>query len=321
MEPAFFKIFDGMELLPDAWQASRREPLWCFNPALTRWKDQWLLAYRVVLSDQRRRIAICLLDKNLNVVRNSIVPFSDMIRFAKGSNYLARVTSWFADPRIFILGDRAFLYFNSGWHEPMNHQFVVELASGSLAPAGCARELCLREDRQKIEKNWMLFGERLGYAVYSTSPHCILQLDEEDDAFIHFREVDRSPPFELNRLGIAALRGGAPPFRWGENYFSFCHSVAPTSSGTKYETCAYTFSARPPFKPQLGPRKTIQLPRTVAAPKLPKLNPAIHEVTYICGAVLFRDQWHLSYGIDDQLCALAIIPSSNIAGSMASLTG
>jgi len=50
-----------------------------------------------------------------------------MIRFAKGSNYLARVTSWFADPRIFILGDRAFLYFNSGWHEPMNHQFVVGL--------------------------------------------------------------------------------------------------------------------------------------------------------------------------------------------------
>ena len=42
----------------------------------------------------------------------------------------------FADPRLYRLAGRLFVYWNSGWHEPQNHQFLQELDPVSLRPVG-----------------------------------------------------------------------------------------------------------------------------------------------------------------------------------------
>ena len=69
-----------------------------FNPGILRHGKGWIFAYRVVLSDLVRRIAICKLNGDFHVCEGSEVPFTDLIRFRAGGGYSEFALSWFADP-------------------------------------------------------------------------------------------------------------------------------------------------------------------------------------------------------------------------------
>jgi hypothetical protein len=315
-------LLETPRLLPDAWlPAPDAGPVRAFNPALLRAEDGWLLAYRVVLPDGARRIGLCRLDRTLAVVAGSTLPITDRVRFRRGHDYPEVALRWFADPRLYRFGARIYLYWNSGWHEPRNHQFLQELDPRSLLPVGTARELQLAGTRRKLEKNWTFFAApETGkvHAIYSILPHRVLSDDLSGEGDIRCETTS-----ELNwslddyPASHGGLRGGAPPCLWRGEYWVFCHSVHDAPEGYRYAAAAYRFSANAPHHPTARPRR--ELPIRAAggeARAYHKLNPAVGEVIYPCGAAHDGDRWMISHGINDEQCAITSLTDEEVEATL-----
>jgi hypothetical protein len=310
------------ELLPEMWRHFLPAgPVRAFNPGLLRDGDGWLFAYRIVGHDGRRRLAVCRLDRNLGVVAGSPVPLSDLVRFAAHQGFPVVVTQWFADPRLYRLLDRLFIYWNSGWHEPQNEQFLQELDRQTLSPIGPPRVFVLRDGgRQKLEKNWMLFEAPDGglRAVYSVAPHRVLDFSLAGDGAIEFANVAVS---EWTLTAYPAchggLRGGAPPVSAGGYFWSFCHSVHDAPDGYRYAACVYRFASTPPFHATDEPISPLDLGRLSGAPRAhPRLNPAVGEVIYPCGAARDGDRWLLSLGVNDERAVIVTVEPAAILATL-----
>lgn len=313
------KIFRSEELVPEAWQVHGAD-VWTFNPAILRDGDGWIMAYRVVIAgDLRRRIAMCRLSDDFAVQGSSVIVFSDLVRFAPEAPISGQATTWFADPRLYRLGGRHFLYWNSGWHEPANHQFLQEFDPETLRPVGRPREMTL-SGRRALEKNWMLFGDGPFHAVYSVDPHRVLEFELCGNGPMEFREAATvSHGGGYARLH-GGLRGGAPPQKAGDSYISFCHSIHGEPGDYRYEIAAYRFEASPPFRPAAMPTGPVGLPAEFRPPRtLPKLNSAVGQVLYPAGAQLVERDWVLSYGLNDERCCIVVIPEADVAATMTSI--
>lgn len=314
-------VFDADDLLPDAWRAAAgTTAVWAFNPALVREGEGWIMAYRMILPDRVRRIAMCRLDRGLRVVPGSPHAISDHLRFPATARYPDIVHAYFADPRLYRWDERLFLYWNSGWHEPANHQFLHELDPVTWAPVGRPRELTRCGERRPIEKNWTFFRDPRGamYCVYSITPHRVLRVSLEGGEDIHGEEV-ASTDFPLGYYPPChgGLRGGAPPVFHEGRFWSFIHSIHDGADGYRYESAAYCFAADVPFAPLAEPVRALDLAgssRTVR--HLPQLNPAVGSVEYPCGAAIDNEHWLVSLGVNDERCAIARIPHATVAGSM-----
>lgn len=313
-------VFDNRELLPPAWRTAQDAAVRTFNPGLIRDGAGWLLAYRVVTEPAlQRRIALCRLDAEFRVA-SAPMPLSDGIRFSHPELLPAQATHWFADPRLYRFGKRLFVYWNSGWHEPQNCQFLQELEPTTLRSIGAPRELMLRAGRQKLEKNWGLFEcDGALYAIYSVNPHRVLTFSVGGEGPIACE--DAAPPTP-NPGGFAqihgGLRGGAPPQQVCDHFYSFCHSIENGPSGYEYVPSVYRFDARPPFAPTDMPRCAlpIALPH-VGRRQLPKLNPAIGDIVYPSGAAYAEGKWVVSLGVDDEHCAVAILDHAAVLATLA----
>jgi hypothetical protein len=314
-------VFDNEQLLPSEWRGGEAgRALRIFNPGLLRDGDGWLLAYRVVAEpDRKRRIAICRLDREFGVVAESQIPLSDLVRFRVPHNLPLQATEWFADPRLYRFGDRLFVYWNSGWHEPRNYQYLQELDARTLQPVGAPRELTLATERQKLEKNWGLFEAESGlHAVYGANPHRVLSFSLAGEQAIVFTDAFAAVP---NAGGFAqvngGLRGGAPPQRGENRFYSFCHSIENLPNGYGYVPSVYTFSAEPPFAPLEMPTRPLPIEVPVTARRrLPKLNPAIGDIIYPAGAAYDGGRWLISVGIDDERCAIAVLNHADVAATL-----
>jgi hypothetical protein len=310
-------VFDAAALLPPDWRsAAGAGPVRTFNPALLRDGAGWLLAYRVVLPDGRRRLALSRLDPALRVIAGSQFPLSDRVTFPQSAPYPEIACQWLADPRLYRWGDRVFIYWNSGWHEPQNHQFLQELEPTALEPLGPPRELRLRGARQRLEKNWTFFATHDGslHAVYSILPHRILRFSLAGHGDIVFDEVENIawsnaayPPSH------GGLRGGAPPVWHDGCFWSFCHSVHDGTHGYRYAAGVYCFSATPPFAPTAEPVQPLDLGGPFRATRAyPRLNPAVAEVIYPCGAAHDGTRWLISHGINDEQCAISRVAQAEV---------
>jgi hypothetical protein len=316
---AFCVVFEPKDLLPEAWASfGDSGPVRIFNPGILRDKEGWIFAYRVVGPDSLRRIGVCRLDSGFKPVPGSQVPFTDLVKFTPEAGYSERTMNWFADPRLFRALGRIWLYWNSGWHEPMNHQFVQELDGADLRPVGLPRELVLRGERRALEKNWMFFGDDSTYVVHSVCPHRILEASWAAEDRVECSEIV-STRWDSGSFSAmyGDLRGGAPPQRVGEDCFSIGHAVAGTPGEYSYVAAVYRFSAVFPFAPNSAPRKPIELPNPFGGNRIfPKLNPAVGRVIYPCGAAFDGGQWIVSYGINDERCAIAAISHDEILASL-----
>jgi hypothetical protein len=313
-------VFDNPALLPSTWltpEAARSARV--FNPALLRDGSGWLLAYRVVTEPSlRRRIALCRLDEEFRVVAGSQLPLSDLLAVERTDATALEATVWFADPRLYRLGGRIFLYWNSGWHEPQNHQFLQELDANTLRPLGSPRELLLRGNRQKLEKNWSLFEHDGVYAIYSVNPYRVLATAMQGDGPIECADAALPLPnadgFAQNHGG---LRGGAPPQRVDDHFYSFCHSIEDGESGYRYVASVYRFAAKFPFAATDMPHEPLKLSvPTSARRSLPKLNAAVAEVVYPAGAAFVNGHWAVSFGIDDERCAIAVLSMQEVVQTL-----
>lgn len=314
-------FFEPEELLPAAWSGLAAGPLHTFNPGIERSADgNWLLSYRVVGADGRRRIGICRLDRHYRLIPGTAAALSDGFVFRAPNSYPTVVLDWFADPRLLRLQDKLFVYWNSGWHEPRNHQFLHEIDEATLRPIGTARELVLAgAERRKLEKNWMLFGQAgRTLAVYSAQPQRVLECDLGGSGDIPCREIANTdwaaPEYPACHGG---LRGGAPPRLAGELFWSFCHTVHDGPEGYCYRPAVYAFHATPPYAPAATPVASLDLTRgPLPVRRHPRLNPAVDEVVYPCGAVRDGRDWVVSWGLNDERCAISILPQSLVEAAV-----
>jgi predicted GH43/DUF377 family glycosyl hydrolase len=326
-ESARCVVFDVAALLPDAWKTiAGNGPVRVFNPGLLPDGNGWLFAYRLVAGDGLRRIALCRLNDKLQVLAGSPAPLTDFVRFRAAVEYPEIARRWFADPRLYRLGGRLFIYWNSGWHEPRNYQFVQELEPRSLRPQGPPRELLLREPRQKLEKNWTFFaGDDLPAnefrAVYSISPHRVLAFSLAGEGDVTFEEcAQREWSLTSYPPSHGGLRGGAPPVRLGDRFWSFCHSVHGIENEYAYLPATYSFDAKHPFTPRAAPTRPLAMAGEEAKQRLfPRLNTAVGEVIYPCGAAWDGTRWLISHGINDERCAISVLDHAAVAATVQDL--
>jgi hypothetical protein len=309
-----WKIYDNRSLVPSSWRHLANGPeIWCFNPTMLKINKGWVFVYRIVLTDQRRRIAACFLDDDQEVIQGSQVALSDYIRFPQEANFSDRAKSWFADPRIYDVGDRLVVHFNTGWHMPHNHQFIVPIDPETLLPLELAREINLVKPRQNLEKNWVFLGKELDLLVYSPDPHRTAKQVGEDKLSLYYELHEELETSAILRTGSGQLRGGAPPVRRGDFYYSFCHMIVDVEGSIDYQVAVYRFHAMPPFKRL--PESLVMLnllPPLTSQRLLPKLNPAVGRVIYPSGAVLADSHWHLACGLNDEYCAIVSITESHL---------
>ena len=316
------QLFDETSLTPNAWVKGARTPCHLFNPAITRFRNQLLLIYRVVTPDGRRRLAMCCLTDDLHVVPESVTPFSDFLH--EGSD-------WHADGRFCTFRDRLFVHYNDGGlrgRQGVNQIYLVEVDPVRLIPQGRPRPLLLAGQRRPVEKNWLLFehdGEL--WAIYSIAPQVVLQVTLGDDGPVLCRPVyrhDWDVQGYTRRYG--QLRGGTPPVRVGDQYVAFFHSSfvahpwrhrlyrllrqAPINT-IHYVGGVYGFAAKPPFAPLWLHSSPLLMP-----PRLPRrrqqLNPAVEYSAYPCGAILQNQHWLVTLGARNEYCCLAKVPQAAI---------
>ncbi len=307
------QIIDSVSLVPHEWRAlAACGPIYVFNPSITEFRQRKLIAYRVVLSDRRRRIAIAALNQNNQVIPESIVALS---------NHLPNTRHWHADPRFCCMGDRLYLHFNNGG-TAHNDIYLVELDPNSLRPCGPTRPLHLEGPRQVIEKNWMLFSPNPDtlLAVYGILPHVILRLDLSTPERVHcVRQHCTEWALPSVTPGFQQPRGGTPPVRVGDTWFSFFHVLKPASILRRlnhrlqyrggrplhsYQMGFYGFSAFPPFQPTcFTPAPICVVPRRLRT-GLPALNRDTERVLYPAGALFKDGRWSVSAGLNDEHATL-----------------
>lgn len=326
---------DSRVLVPAVWLGSSElEHLRVYNPAIVHFRNRLLMAYRVDSGRRgtmQRRIGLCTLDGDLNVVPGSVLPFSDTIAGGDLRHY---------DPRFLVFRDRLFIHYNNNFLTRPNRIHLVELDPDTLEARSPARLLTLTGPRQDIEKNWMLFeheGQLL--AVYRIAPHTILRLDLAGESAIECRPIhvtDWDVSAYAGRFGTPC--GGSPPVRQGEIYVSFFHSrylisplrrllpFWPVKEGAKlpryiaaiekrlrrslaqvrYVTGAYAFEAAPPFRPLWITPKPVLRPEDEAPRRYRhRANPSADGVVFPCGAIPEEaGRWLVSYGLHDESCCL-----------------
>lgn len=300
------KSADKPSLVPEAWKKISAEGFYNFNPALiSDGTGGFVMAYRFIAQgDLVRRIAICLLDSDMNVIKGSAVQLSDIIEFADPETD-SHSREWFADPRLFNLQGKTWMVWNDGNRSDGNHQFMVELdISAELKPAGPAREIVLKGSRRKNEKNWAFFeAQGKVWVVYSISPHVILSVDLSSESKVVCQtEVSVSWNSRYSSH-YGALRGGAQPVQVGNKIVNLVHSSFNMPEGREYVAAVYEFSAEYPFAPvrELPIPVNFGIPRQSESGVLTenKLNPTTSEVVYPTGLVVSGEQVFISAGIND----------------------
>ncbi|MEI2269327.1 polysaccharide pyruvyl transferase family protein [Microbacterium sp. No. 7] len=308
--------YDASELTPEEWRDGGEAR--AFNPTIAEVDGGYVIAYRVVQVDSdHRRIATARLDADLALVPGSVRPLSDEIAFAD-EGLPERAKTWHADPVYLWLRGRLYLLWNDGGARPSNHQFLLEMTSDGQHPASPARELTTL-DRRPIEKNWTLFeADGEVYASYSYRPHRVLRVDlDSSDTRIVATTAHRSNfTTDYERI-FGIIRGGAQPVRRGDSFLTLAHTSFKTADGRVYRGVLLEFEATAPFRITRIDEVPFDLPNPRGANfKHEKLNPDVHEVVYPRGMVQRGDDWVVAYGLNDEECAVAIVPGDAITSAL-----
>jgi hypothetical protein len=164
--------------------------------------------------------------------------------------------------------------------------------------------------------------DRDTYAVYSIAPHRVLQFSLASNPDIAFEEVSRVE-WSLQNYppSHGGLRGGSPPCHADGRFWSFCHSVHDGANGYRYAAAAYSFGGRAPFSPLTQPAQPLELGNPFGENRThARLNPAVGEVIYPCGAARDDTRWLISHGINDEYCAISLVPHGLVLDTQRPIT-
>lgn len=207
-----------------------------------------------------------------------------------------------------------FSSFDSGWQYERSMQ--IRYGQNGLGAPG-------------TEKNWIWFHQDgAWYFVYSFHPHTVVRI-ENGVPVAEYKTQLRSAECGVRNKGTCSndipqsviripqwkygeIRGGTPPVRVGDEYISFFHSSLPWKGRQKrYYMGAYMFAAKPPF----GVIRMTREPLLMGSEEDTRLlgGPL---VIFPCGAVLEKEGWLVTFGVNDEACGWVRIPQRDLEERM-----
>jgi predicted GH43/DUF377 family glycosyl hydrolase len=156
-----------------------------------------------------------------------------------------------------------------------------------------------------IQKNWSFFGYNGEiFFVYLADPHEVVSLRGE-------KLVSR---VDGVRWRYGTVRGGTPPIRVGDRFWTFFHSRRLEGNRWRYYMGAYSFMASPPF----APISMTPVPLLAASGRDPQLH-RLPLVVFPCGAIKRKGGWIVSLGVNDVNIALFSIGDDALENCMESV--
>jgi hypothetical protein len=205
---------------------------------------------------------------------------------------------WLEDPRLIVAGNKVLVAFTFVRHG--NIFMALATLDEGLEVADCR---IFDTEHRRGEKNWQFFEhDQALRVVYYPNPHTV--------GWKAGQEM-RMPAADGARLPWAwgEVRGGTPPVRVGDEYFSFFHS----SLHCHYVAGFYAFEAKPPFRVTRWPKE----PCMVAAKDKWRGG---HAVVFPGGAILENGKWLVAYGWQDAFCCLAWYDHEELLASLETRT-
>lgn len=192
------------------------------------------------------------------------------------------------DPRLWVYRGSLFVSY-SGVAFPVRDKLTVSVCCARLDDGLRVEHAWYPEfaGRQEWEKNWGFFeaaGDLL--TVHTIPGQRVLILPGEGHA-VDYTQVAVDLPGAI----YGDLRGGAPPVRVGDEYYSWLHGR--TREGL-YTIGLYTFAAEPPFRPLRFARVPLLYPDPTRKP-----GGWVANVVFPGGAILRGGFWHVCYGSFD----------------------
>lgn len=321
------KVFNNIELVPEVWKSARSQKgagidadWYVFNPTLARVGDTYVMTYRVVDEVLKtRRIASCKLTIDLLIVSGSVTPLSDLIEFTDEEELSERSLTWHADPRYFRLGKDLYVFWNDGSLKPANHQFLLQIGPDGLTPVGKARLVRKEPYESRIEKNWQFFdAQGSTYAIYENRPLHLLSVEMAGNGVINCSDVVKTDWNTGYEEKFGHIRGGAQPVLNNGGFLTLAHSSHKNSHGKLvYHPCFYRFEPTFPFRVTHRPKGPFVIPiHGHEKHRLPPLNKQTATVVYPCGLVVEDEKAVISFGINDESCAVGVFQMADILNSM-----
>lgn len=154
------------------------------------------------------------------------------------------------------------------------------------------------------EKNWLWFEhDGKPHLIYLTVPHEVVRFSE----FFEKEQVHITDHWNLLWMH-GEPRGGTPPVRVGDEYFSFYHSSTPwIGKKRRYHMGAYAFEAKPPFRVT----RASSLP-ILSGSKRDPWSEGLPLVVFPCGALLRDNKWFVTLGVNDMVSAWLEIPHEEL---------
>lgn len=154
------------------------------------------------------------------------------------------------------------------------------------------------------EKNWLWFWhDGKAHCVYWTTPHVVYEVD-----FYH-GPTKKHETFPEGLLWMhGEPRGGTPPVRVGDEYWTFFHSFTPWKMPRRrYHMGALSFQAQPPF----AITRMTSIPLFSASANDPVRDPL--PITIFAGGAMFeKGTWHVVFGVNDLRSGWAMIPHDDL---------
>lgn len=163
------------------------------------------------------------------------------------------------------------------------------------------------------QKNWNWFTHDYGvYLLYMTEPHEIVRWGADWTPEEVIRMQSKISVWEP----YGHPRGGTPPIRIGDEYWSFFHSSTPWNEWNRshpgdakrrYHMGAYAFEAKPPFHIT----RITESPLLTGSSRDPWM-PGLPLVVFPCGSILRDGTWFVTMGINDCASAWIEIPHEDL---------
>lgn len=219
----------------------------------------------------------------------------------------------FEDPRVMWMGGSIWISCTTfiprmfhGAHQRLCRLDERFAASRPISPVYGGNGASPLMQAQNHEKNWLWFEhDGKPHMVYRHTPHQVVEWPD----FFEFRNpVVHDSRFTNPRWCHGEPRGGTPPVRVGDEYWSFFHSSLPWRPPKRqYFMGAYAFEAKPPFRITRMSLRPL-LAGSIADPWAEGLP----LVVFPCGAVLEDGRWIVTMGINDYRCGWIEIPHKEL---------
>lgn len=274
-----------------------------FNPSFLDWNGQWLITFRYRDRDAMSSSHAAMLQGDMA---------GGPSRRLNMSQHVAGFgVSRLADPKLFRLGEEAFVTFNDGHAERENNVYLMRVAPELGAPL-----LCQLRGRRRVEKNWafMLHGDRLR-ALYSVDPVSFISAAwpprPGDDAlqFTHDSPPNEPPTPKRNgrtlSIGTQLSFDGANAWLVTHEKWYFRGNRLYLGRATRLDNSSA--SAQLSYSPR---RLSHSLASLFGSKDKP--NPRLISCTYFSGIVVREGRAILGYGINDVAFNFAEMPVRHI---------